>query len=123
MGCLEVIAWALVLSTPVMIPLALWFRPSSFSGVGWPALVGLAYVSVFSMLVGFIFWYRGLARGGVAAVGQLQLVQPFLSLILASALLHEAVGVDRVVILAGGGGLRGRRPAFLGRRSGPRPRT
>lgn len=101
LGGLEVIAWALVLSAPVMIPLALWFRPPSFSGVGWPALVGLTYVSVFSMLVGFVFWYRGLARGGVAAVGQLQLVQPFLSLILAAALLHEAVGVDRVVVLVG----------------------
>ncbi len=101
LGGLEVIAWALVLSAPVMTPLALWFRPPSFSGIGWPALAGLAYVSVFSMLVGFVFWYRGLARGGVAAVGQLQLVKPFLSLILAAALLREAVGLDRVIVLVG----------------------
>jgi drug/metabolite transporter (DMT)-like permease len=101
MGGLEVIAWALVLSAPVMIPLALWLRPASLAGVGWPALAGLAYVSVFSMLVGFVFWYRGLAHGGVAAVGQLQLVQPFLSLILAAVLLREAVGADRVAVLIG----------------------
>ena len=49
------------------------------------------YVSVFSMLVGFVFWYKGLAQGGIAAVGQLQLLQPFLGLLLTAALLHENV--------------------------------
>ncbi len=38
---------------------------------------GLACVSLFSMLIGFVFWYRGLALGGIAGVGQLQLLQPF----------------------------------------------
>ena len=40
-----------------------------------------------------MFWYRGLVRGGIAAVGQLQLLQPFLSLALAALLLHEQVGL------------------------------
>ncbi|MGO7309725.1 EamA family transporter, partial [Rhizobium ruizarguesonis] len=56
-----------------------------------PALLGLAYVSLFSMLIGFIFWYRGLSQGGIAAVGQLQLLQPFFGLALAATLLHEPV--------------------------------
>ena len=56
-----------------------------------PAWLGLAYVSVFSMLVGFVFWYRGLALGGIAGVGQLQLLQPFFGLALAGLLLHEPV--------------------------------
>jgi drug/metabolite transporter (DMT)-like permease len=43
------------------------------------------------MLLGFVFWYRGLAQGGIAAVGQLQLLQPFLGLALAAGLLHEPV--------------------------------
>ena len=43
------------------------------------------------MLIGFVFWYRGLAQGGVAAVGQLQLLQPFMGLALAGLLLGEAV--------------------------------
>jgi drug/metabolite transporter (DMT)-like permease len=54
-------------------------------------MAGLAYVSLFSMLIGFIFWYRGLAQGGIAAVGQLQLLQPFFGLALAATLLHEPV--------------------------------
>ena len=101
LGGLEVIAWSLVICLPLMGGLAISLRPTSLQGVGWPALAGLAYVSVFSMLVGFVFWYRGLARGGVAAVGQLQLVQPLFSLILAAALLHEAVGADALIVLLG----------------------
>ncbi|MNR57920.1 hypothetical protein D3C85_1787930 [compost metagenome] len=48
------------------------------------------------MLIGFVFWYRGLAQGGIAAVGQLQLLQPFVGLALAAGLLHEAVSMGMV---------------------------
>jgi drug/metabolite transporter (DMT)-like permease len=89
-GGWQVICWALVLSLPVMLVLAVVTRPAH-----WPdapaAWVGLGYVSLFSMLIGFVFWYRGLARGGIAAVGQLQLLQPFLGLLLAALVLGEAV--------------------------------
>nr|WP_158784790.1 DMT family transporter [Pantoea sp. BAV 3049] len=91
LGGWQVISWALVLSLPVMLPLALLTLPVSFSKVSTPAWIGFAYVSVFSMLIGFIFWYRGLALGGIAAVGQLQLFQPFMALGLAALLLHETV--------------------------------
>ena len=69
----------------------LYTLPPSFAGIGEPAWIGLAYVSLFSMLIGFVFWYRGLAQGGIAAVGQLQLLQPFFGLALAASLLHEPV--------------------------------
>ncbi|EJT04825.1 DMT family transporter [Rhizobium sp. CCGE 510] len=91
LGGWQVISWALVLSLPVMVAVALFHRPASFAGIETPALVGLAYVSLFSMLIGFIFWYRGLSQGGIAAVGQLQLLQPFFGLALAATLLHEPV--------------------------------
>jgi drug/metabolite transporter (DMT)-like permease len=91
LGGWQVISWALVLSLPVTAGLALYELPASFAGVGAPAWIGLAYVSLFSMLIGFVFWYRGLAQGGIAAVGQLQLLQPFFGLALAAALLHEHV--------------------------------
>lgn len=91
LGGWQVISWALALSLPITVPLALLLRPPSFAAVGTPAWLGFGYVSVFSMLVGFVFWYRGLARGGVAAVGQLQLLQPFFGLALAAAVLHEPV--------------------------------
>ena len=93
LGGWQVICWALVLSLPVMAPLAWWVAPTSFSGVTMPAWFSLAYVSLFSMLIGFVFWYRGLAQGGIAAVGQLQLLQPFFGLALAATLLHEHVSL------------------------------
>lgn len=90
-GGWQVISWALLLSLPMMATVALVTMPESWSGIGAPAWLGLAYVSVFSMLIGFVFWYRGLALGGIAGVGQLQLLQPFFGLALAGLLLHEPV--------------------------------
>ncbi|WP_018631943.1 DMT family transporter [Neomegalonema perideroedes] len=89
LGGWQAISWALVLSAPPMLALALAASPESWSGIGTPAWLGFAYVSVFSMLIGFVFWYRGLAAGGVARVGQLQLLQPFFGLALAGILLGE----------------------------------
>lgn len=91
LGGWQVISWALLLSLPMMLTVALFSLPDSWAGIGWPAWGGLAYVSIFSMLVGFIFWYRGLAQGGIASVGQLQLLQPFFGLALAGLLLREPV--------------------------------
>ncbi|TKT74392.1 DMT family transporter [Aquamicrobium sp. LC103] len=91
LGGWQVISWALVLSLPFMAVLTLSTWPSSFDGVSPSAWLSLGYVSVFSMLVGFVFWYRGLAQGGIAAVGQLQLLQPFFGLALAAMLLREEV--------------------------------
>jgi drug/metabolite transporter (DMT)-like permease len=91
LGGWQVISWALLLALPMMAALALITMPGSWSAIGIPAWLGLAYVSIFSMLVGFVFWYRGLALGGIARVGQLQLLQPFFGLTLAGLLLHEPV--------------------------------
>ena len=81
----------MLLSLPMMAAITVLTLPNRWDGVGAPAWIGLAYVSIFSMLVGFIFWYRGLARGGIARVGQLQLLQPFFGLVLAAVLLHEPI--------------------------------
>lgn len=96
LGGWQTISWALLLAAPLMAPLAATQAPANWSAIGAGAWIGLAYVSVFSMFLGFWFWYRGLARGGVAAVGQLQLIQPFLSLILAGWLLHEQVSLGMI---------------------------
>ncbi|UEM23983.1 DMT family transporter [Skermanella mucosa] len=100
LGGWQVISWALVLSMPFMVPLSLYAMPPSWAGVGQAAWLGLAYVSLFSMLIGFVFWYRGLSQGGIAAVGQLQLLQPFFGLTLAATLLGEAVGWPMVAVTA-----------------------
>ncbi|MGY4381426.1 drug/metabolite transporter (DMT)-like permease [Bradyrhizobium sp. i1.3.6] len=94
------ISWALLLALPLMVSVAILTWPSTWSGVGVPAWIGLAYVSVFSMFVGFIFWYRGLAVGGIARVGQLQQLQPFFGLALAGFLLHEPVAWSMIAATA-----------------------
>ena len=98
LGGWQVISWALVLALPVMLPLALLAQPESYDGITRPAWIALGYVSLFSMLIGFVFWYRGLAQGGIAAVGQLQLLQPFMGLMLAAGLLGEAVSLTMALV-------------------------
>ncbi|MFC0228918.1 DMT family transporter [Serratia aquatilis] len=101
LGGWQVICWALVLSLPLMLVISIWLMPSSLTDITLPAWIGLAYVSVFSMLIGFIFWYRGLAMGGIASVGQLQLLQPFFGLALAAYLLREPVSPLMLVTTLG----------------------
>ena len=100
LGGWQVICWALAMALPLMLLIGWIVKPDTLADVGGPAWLGLAYVSLFSMLIGFIFWYRGLAEGGVAAVGQLQLLQPFFGLALAAAVLHEPVGWSMAAVTA-----------------------
>ena len=105
----HVICWALVISLPLTLPLAAlsWpvqaIRPSAWWGFG--------YVAVFSMWMGFFAWYRGLALGGTVRVSQVQLVQPFLSMLFAIPLLGEKL--DAVTV---GFGLAVLATVFLGRK-------
>lgn len=101
LGGWQVISWALVLALPVVLPLLFFLRPATFEGIGAGAWFGLGYIGLFSMFIGFIFWYRGLAQGGIATVGQLQLLQPLFGLALAATLLHEAVSIGMLGIMAG----------------------
>lgn len=91
LGGWQVICWALTISLPVMAVSMVFAWPQNLADIPAPAWGGLIYVSLFSMLIGFIFWYRGLAQGGTASVGQLQLLQPFFGLALAATLLGETV--------------------------------
>lgn len=99
-GGWQVICWALILSLPFMLFLTIFYMPASFENVSTSALVGLIYVSLFSMLIGFFFWYKGLAQGGIAAISQLQLLQPLMGLAIAAALLHEQVSWSMLVVTA-----------------------
>lgn len=90
----HVICWALVISLPLTLPVALisWPQVPLKAAAWW----GFAYVAVFSMWLGFFAWYRGLALGGTVRVSQVQLVQPFLSMLFAVPLLGERL--DAVTI-------------------------
>jgi len=91
----RVICWVLVLSLPLTLPAML---------ASWPAVpvrasawAGFAYVTLFSMWLGFFAWYRGLALGGTVRVSQVQLVQPFLALLFAVPVLGETLDSTTVL--------------------------
>lgn len=85
----HVICWALVMALPLTAPAALLARPlESIEPSAW---WGFAYVAIFSMWLGFFAWYRGLALGGTVRVSQVQLIQPFLSMLFAVPLLGETL--------------------------------
>jgi drug/metabolite transporter (DMT)-like permease len=92
LGGAQTISWALVATAPIAFVIAAitWTDPTQVSADAW---LCFAYVSVISMFLGFFVWYGGLARGGVAHVSQVQLVQPPLTLLWSGVVLGEHVGV------------------------------
>jgi drug/metabolite transporter (DMT)-like permease len=94
----QAICWVLVLALPFTLPLALWWQPDFAAGaIHASAWWGFAYVSLFSMWLGFFAWYRGLVLGGVVRVSQVQLLQPFLALLFAVPVLGEPLAPLTVV--------------------------
>jgi drug/metabolite transporter (DMT)-like permease len=91
----QVICWVLVVSLPLTVPVMLLTWPSA--PVRASAWGGFAYVTLFSMWLGFFAWYRGLALGGAVRVSQVQLVQPFLALLFAVPVLGETLDATTVV--------------------------
>lgn len=89
-GGWRVICWAVILSLPAMVPLtavSMALRPPR--DVTGHAVLGMAYLGVVSMCLGFCAWYEGLARGGIARIGRIQLAQPVLTLGWSALLLGE----------------------------------
>jgi len=97
LGGWQTICWALVLSMPLVFPLAAVAAVTGDLSGGAGAWAGFAYVSLVSMFLGFFAWYAALARGGVAKIGQVQLAQPVLTLAVAAALLGERVDLATII--------------------------
>ena len=100
-GGWRVISWSLVIFAPFLAPFVAWSAFGSdgagLADAGAAAWACFAYVSVVSMFLGFFAWYRGLAEGGVARVGQVQLSQPVLTLLWSALLLGERIGFPTVL--------------------------
>jgi drug/metabolite transporter (DMT)-like permease len=96
LGSLQVISWALVISAPVLLVPALVSAPATLA-LPLSAWIGFAYVSLVSQYLGFLPWYRGLALGGIARVGQTQLLQPFFTIAAAALLLGETIDATTLI--------------------------
>ena len=97
MGGNRVICWALVLSLPLTLPIAAVGAVAGGVDAPADAWLGFAYVAVVSQFLAFFAWYAALARGGVAKIGQVQLVQPLLTLAWAAAFFGESVGAGTLI--------------------------
>jgi drug/metabolite transporter (DMT)-like permease len=111
-GGWQAISWSLVCSAPLVILAMLgfaWYRGGLVesitvnSTVNWRDIslqnwACFAYVAIFSQLVGFFFWYGGMAVGGVSRVSQVQLLQLFFTLGFAALVNQEAVSVGTWIV-------------------------
>ena len=85
----HVICWALVISLPLNVPIALSTWPDA--AITTPAWMALLYLALFSQWLGFFAWYRALSIGGTVRTSQVQLLQPFLSMLFAWPILGEQI--------------------------------
>ena len=87
----SVISWALVISLPINILMSYVTFNAKYFEASFFAWTSFIYLSLFPMFIGFFFWYEGLAIGGIARVSQVQLIQPFCTLLAASILLGDSI--------------------------------
>lgn len=112
LGGARTICWALGISAPFLTVPVVWMAWDTAATTGWPGMPvmgAFAYLAFGSMFLGFFAWYRGLAMGGIARVGQVQLLQPFLTVLAAATLFQESVepsafvfALAVILIIAGG---------------------
>lgn len=91
LGGWQVMGWALLLALPITLPVTLWLVVHMQGDNSWIGWACFAYLALLSQLGGFYFWNTGLSLGGIARVGQVQLLQTFMTLVAAFFLLGEAI--------------------------------
>ncbi|HEV3105244.1 MAG TPA: DMT family transporter [Trinickia sp.] len=95
MGGWQVICWALVVAAPFLaLPVGwlAWQQHLHHPGpVAMKTWLAFSYVALFSQFIGFFAWYAGLAMGGIARVGQVQLLQIFFTIAFAALFFGEHV--------------------------------
>lgn len=96
----EVIAWALTLVFPFAAVAVVLLWPSDAGGVHWTAWVALIYSGVVVQFVAYACWNAALAIGGVSRIGQLQVLQPFFTIVIAALILGEVVDEETVLFAA-----------------------
>lgn len=93
LGTTVLTCWVPIISAPLALFLCWGKLPADLGAVHLGSWLALFYNGLFSVFIGFLFWYRGLARGGLARIGQIQLVQPFFTLAASALLLHEVLSL------------------------------
>ena len=96
-GGWQVICWALLISLPFIIIPTINTLPESPSSLSAPIILAFLYLALMSQFFGFFIWYKAMAIGGIARVSQVQLLQPFVTIIASSLLLMEQINAQTLV--------------------------
>ncbi len=100
LGGLQVVSWALVISSPILLIVAIITSPTELTDIKITHWLSLIYLALVSQWLGFLFWYKGLALGGIARVSQIQLLQPFITILASVLIVGEWLDV-RTLLFAG----------------------
>lgn len=97
-GTVATTFWSLGSATVVLVPaVALLWPRTDWSEVSAGAWLAVAYMALFSSLIGYVAWFWALGRGGIARISAWQLGQPVLTVVFSALLLGERVTVSLVV--------------------------
>jgi drug/metabolite transporter (DMT)-like permease len=96
----EVISWACIGALPIFAAITFFLWPQNIAATSAPVWIATIYVGLVSQFLGFFAWNAGLAMGGIARVGQVQLLQPFITIAIAAAINHEPIDLSTIAFAA-----------------------
>jgi drug/metabolite transporter (DMT)-like permease len=96
----EVISWQVVAVLPLAAIATFMLWPSGLVLVPWPSWAGFAYASFVSQFFAFFVFNAAMAMAGVARVGQLMLLQPFVIVALAALVNDEPIRLTTLAYAA-----------------------
>jgi drug/metabolite transporter (DMT)-like permease len=96
----EVISWQVVIFLPLaaLATFVLW--PADIASVPIPSWVGLGYVGLVSQYTAFFVFNAAMAIGGIARIGQIMLLQPFMIVALALPVNGEPINIETILFAA-----------------------
>ena len=106
LGSTVTLCWSMLMLSPAAIVVLIWsIRDLDFATISLGSWFGMTYLGVVSMFLASVFWYRGLAIGGISRIAQINLLVPLLALVWSNYFLGEkitptALGSSVVVLIA-----------------------
>ena len=96
----SIISWSLCLTSPIsfLLSFLLWPKNHSIQNAieHSGSLLGIMYLGLLSMFIGNCLWSIALSRGGIAKIGQMQFLQPFITIFLSYWLLSELIKKEMI---------------------------
>ena len=96
----SIISWSLCLTSPISFLLSFLLWPKNLSIQNAiehsGSLLGIMYLGLLSMFIGNCLWSIALSRGGIAKIGQIQFLQPFITIFISYWLLSELIKKEMI---------------------------